>query len=46
MDSNRFSDHYPIIFHIEVQGVNEKIPIKFNHGWLKEKEFIEFVKHD
>ena len=44
VDSNRFSDHYPIICHIEFQGVHDKSPFKFNHGWLKELGFIDFVE--
>ena len=36
VDSNRFSDHYPIICHVEFQGVHEKSLFKFKHGWLKE----------
>ena len=43
LDSNRFLDHYPIIYHIEFQGVHDKSPFKFNHGWLKEPGFIDFV---
>ena len=42
--SNRFLDHYPIICHIEFQGVLDKSPLKFNHGWLKEPRFIDFVE--
>ena len=45
MDSNRFSDHYPIICHVEFQGVHEKSLFKFNHGCLKEQGFIDFVEY-